>query len=89
MCMCRREWEESARKALSGKHSLHALSEVVASAADMGAEECPLAQHLRAKVGELKRTLQQAVAWCSKLLFGERGRLPSLHSNTALACLEI
>ena len=53
MCVCahpRREWEETARKALGGKHTLHSLLEVLAGAADMGADDSPLALHLRSKV---------------------------------------
>ena len=45
--MRRREWEEGARKAVASRNTLPVLLEVVASAAESGAEGSTLARSLR------------------------------------------
>jgi hypothetical protein len=46
----KREWEENARKALTSKHTLQGVKEILASASEMGAEDSQLAVNLAKKV---------------------------------------
>jgi histone demethylase JARID1 len=68
----RREWEDAARRAASSaKGTLHALLEVLAAAAEMGAEETELAGALRAKVAAAEAWDMGAAAFLEQRVTSE------------------
>jgi len=63
----RREWEESARKVATSKGTLHALMEVLSTAADMGAEDSNLAITLQEKVDAAALWERRAAAFVARI----------------------
>lgn len=77
----RREWEESARKVANSKGTLHALMEVLSTAADMGAENSTLAITLQEKVDAAALWERRAAAFVARFTTsdnsaGEGGACP-------------
>lgn len=63
----RREWEETARKVANSKGTLHALIEVLSTAADMGAENSTLALNLQEKVDAAALWERRAAAFVARV----------------------